>query len=110
LERELGVVLVDRQRGGLTDEGVIVVDRARRSWHELEDLAAEMASRGNEVTGDSHSVDRHDRPLAAPAALAQVSRAHPGVHVTIHEGNTSSLLPRLQSSQIDAAIPAPADR
>ena len=39
LERELGVTLVDRQRGGLTDEGVIVVDRARRVLHELEDLA-----------------------------------------------------------------------
>ena len=30
LEKELGVVLVDRQRGGLTDEGMIVVERARR--------------------------------------------------------------------------------
>ena len=28
LERELGVTLVDRQRGGLTDEGVIVVERS----------------------------------------------------------------------------------
>ena len=40
LEKELGVVLVDRQRGGLTDEGMIVVERARRVLHELEDIAA----------------------------------------------------------------------
>ena len=26
LEKELGVVLVDRQRGGLTDDGVVVVE------------------------------------------------------------------------------------
>src|SRR4029078_4808558 len=53
LERELGVILVDRQRGGLTDEGVIVVDRARRVLHDLDDLAAEISSRGDQVTGDS---------------------------------------------------------
>src|SRR4029078_1519047 len=53
LEPELGVTPVEPQRGAVTDEGVIVVDRARRVLHELEDLAAEMASRGNEVTGES---------------------------------------------------------
>ncbi len=105
LERELGVILVDRQRGGSTDEGVIVVDRARRILHELEDLAAEMASRGNEVTGDSRlGVIGTTARWLLPQLLGEVTRAHPGVHVTIHEGNTSSLLPRLQASQIDAAI------
>jgi DNA-binding transcriptional LysR family regulator len=73
--------------------------------HELEDLAAEMASRGNEVTGDSRlGVIGTTARWLLPQLLGQVSRAHPRVHVTIHEGNTSSLLPRLQASQIDAAI------
>ena len=105
LERELGVILVDRQRGGLTDEGVIVVDRARRVLHELDDLAAEMVSRGNEVTGDSRlGIIGTTARWLLPELLGRISRAHPLVHVTIHEGNTSSLLPRLQASQIDAAI------
>lgn len=105
LEKELGVTLVDRQRGGLTDEGVIVVERARRILHELDDLAAEITSRGDEVVGDSRLglIGTTARWLL-PQLLAQVSRAHPRVHVTIHEGNTSSLLPRLQAAQIDAAI------
>jgi LysR family hydrogen peroxide-inducible transcriptional activator len=105
LERELGVLLVDRQRGGLTDEGVIVVDRARRILHELEDLAAEMASRGDEVSGDSRLglIGTTARWLL-PQLLGQVARIHPGVRVTIHEGNTSGLLPRLMAAQIDAAI------
>ena len=75
LERELGVTLVDRQRGGLTDEGVIVVDRARRVLHELDDLAAEMASRGNEVTGDSRlGVIGTTARWLLPQLLGQVSR------------------------------------
>ena len=53
LEKELGVILVDRQRGGLTDDGLVVVERARRVLHELEDIAADMASRGDEVSGDA---------------------------------------------------------
>ena len=78
LERELGVTLVDRQRGGLTDEGVIVVDRARRVLHELDDLAAEMASRGDEVTGDSRlGVIGTTARWLLPQLLGQVSRTAP---------------------------------
>jgi len=91
LERELGVTLVDRQRGGLTDEGLVVVERARRVLHELDDISAEMASRGDEVRGDTR--------------LGVIgTTAHPGVHVTVHEGNTTNLLPRLLAQQLDATI------
>lgn len=105
LERELGVVLVDRQRGGLTDEGVLVVDRARRILHEMDDIAAEMASRGDDVRGDSRlGVIGTTARWLLPQLLSEVSRNHPGVHVTIHEGNTSGLVPRLATAQLDAAI------
>jgi molybdate transport repressor ModE-like protein len=105
LERELGVVLVDRQRGGLTDEGVAVVDRARRILRELDDIIADLSSRGDEVRGDSRLgiIGTTGRWLL-PKALAQLSTMHPGVHVTVHEGNTSGLVPRLLSQEIDAAI------
>ena len=36
LERELGVTLIDRANGGLTEEGERVVERARRILHEIE--------------------------------------------------------------------------
>jgi DNA-binding transcriptional LysR family regulator len=96
LEKELGVVLVDRQRGGLTDEGLMVVERARRVMHELEDITADMASRGDEVTGETRlgSIGTTARWLL-PQLLTQVERNHPGVHVTIHEGNTTALVPRV---------------
>jgi molybdate transport repressor ModE-like protein len=105
LEKELGVVLVDRQRGGLTDEGLMVVERARRVMHELEDITADMASRGDEVTGETRlgSIGTTARWLL-PQLLTQVERNHPGVHVTIHEGNTTALVPRVASGLLDAAV------
>jgi LysR family hydrogen peroxide-inducible transcriptional activator len=105
LEKELGVVLVDRQRGGLTDDGVIVVEKARRVLHELDDISAEMASRGDEVRGDTRlGVLGTTARWLLPQLLHQLSRQHPGVHVTAHEGNTTNLIPRLIAQQIDAAI------
>jgi LysR family hydrogen peroxide-inducible transcriptional activator len=105
LERELGVTLVDRQRGGLTDEGLAVVERARRVLHELEDIAADMASRGDVVAGDSRlgSIGTTARWLL-PQLLPRMEKAHPQVHITIHEGNTTNLVPRVTSGLLDAAI------
>ena len=105
LERELGVELVDRQRGELTDEGVLVVDRARRILHELDDIAAEMASRGNEVRGDSRlGVLGTTARWLLPQLLTNLGKQHPGVHVTVHEGNTTNLIPRLVAQHLDAAV------
>ena len=105
LERELGVLLVDRQRGGLTDEGLVVVERARRVLHELDDISAEMASRGDEVRGDTRlGVIGTTARWLLPQMLTQLAKQHPGVHVTVHEGNTTNLLPRLLTQQLDATI------
>lgn len=105
LERELGVVLIDRQRGGLTDDGVIVVERARRVLHELDDISAEMASRNDEIRGDSRlGIIGTTARWMLPQLLTSITSEHPGVHVTVHEGNTTTLLPRLLAQQIDAAI------
>jgi LysR family hydrogen peroxide-inducible transcriptional activator len=105
LERELRVSLVDRQRGGLTDEGYLVVERARRILHELDDIAAEMASRGESVRGDARlGVIGTTARWLLPQLLTEMAKVHPGVHVTVHEGNTSGLVPRVSTGQLDAAI------
>jgi molybdate transport repressor ModE-like protein len=105
LERELGVTLVDRQRGGLTDEGALVVERARRVIHELDDITAEMASRGDEVRGDSRIgfIGTTARWIL-PQLLTRIGTTHPGVHIVIHEGNTTNLIPRLLSQHLDGAL------
>lgn len=105
LEKELGVQLVDRQRGGLTDDGMVVVERARRVLHELDDIAADMASRGDAISGEARlgSIGTTARWLL-PQLLTQVERTHPGVHVTVHEGNTTALVPRVAGGLLDAAV------
>src|SRR5438309_2203812 len=51
LERELGTTLVDRSAGRLTEEGELVVARARRIQAELDALATDVASLRHEVAG-----------------------------------------------------------
>ena len=105
LERELGVTLVDRQRGGLTDDGLQVVERARRVLFEVDDITADMASRGDEVRGETRfGVIGTTARWLLPQLLTQLGTQHPGVHVIVHEGNTSGLLPRLVAQQLDATI------
>ena len=53
LEKELGVTLVDRAQGGLTEDGARVVERARRILNEIDDIAADMSSRHAEVGGQT---------------------------------------------------------
>ena len=53
LEKELGVILVDRAHGGLTEEGARVVERARRVLNEMDDITADMASRHEDVSGQT---------------------------------------------------------
>lgn len=105
LEKELGVVLVDRQRGGLTDDGGQVVDRARRILREMDDISADMASRGDSVSGHSRfgMIGTTARWLM-PQLLPAFALDHPLVHVTVFEGNTSNLIPRLIAGHLDAAV------
>ena len=105
LERELGVTLVDRSHGGLTDEGARVVERARRILNEIDDIAADMASLDDEVSGDARlGVIGTTARWLMPQLLTEVERAHPRVHPIIHEGSTSTLIPSVLSGQLNAAI------
>ena len=111
LEKELGAVLIDRTRGTLTPEGEMVATRARRIMHEMEDIDADMHSLGETAVGDSRigTIGTTARWLM-PRLLTSLSRQHPGVRITVTEGATSSLIPLLDSGDIDAAVlhlPAP---
>lgn len=105
LERELGAILVDRAAGRLTEEGDVVVARARRIAAELDALVADVASLRSDVTGNVHLgvIGTTGRWLVPPLLVA-MGEQHPGVRVSALEGNTTSLLPALSSGALDLAL------
>jgi DNA-binding transcriptional LysR family regulator len=105
LERELGVSLVDRTNGVLTDEGVRVVERARRVLHEIDDIAADIASLDDDISGDARiGVIGTTARWLMPQLLGAIERKHPRVHPIISEGSTTTIVPGVISGQLNAAI------
>jgi len=104
LEKELGTVLVDRAKGGLTDDGVLVVERARKIQRELDAISSDVRAH-DEVAGEAHigAIATTARWLM-PQLLRELGTAHPNVRVVLYEGNTTALLPRLLDGNLDAAI------
>jgi LysR family hydrogen peroxide-inducible transcriptional activator len=105
LERELGAVLVDRAAGRLTEEGEVVVARARRIAVELDSLVADVASLRADVIGSVALgvIGTTGRWLMPPLLMA-MDECHPGVRVSVVEGNTTALLPSLVSGRLDLAL------
>ncbi len=105
LESELGVTLVDRHDGSLTDEGEMVAQRARRVIHEIEDIDADIHSLGESPSGEARigAIGTTGRWLM-PLLLPEVSARHPNVHTTVFEGATNNLVLRINTGEIDAAI------
>ena len=105
LERELGVTLIDRANGGLTEEGERVVERARRILHEIDDIAADIASLDNDVSGDARiGVIGTTARWLMPQLLSAVAARHPRVHPIVSEGSTTTIVPGVLSGQLNAAI------
>jgi LysR family hydrogen peroxide-inducible transcriptional activator len=105
LERELGVQLVDRQGGQLTEEGQAVVERGRRVAAELEAAVADVAALRHEVAGTARigMIGTTARWLG-PHLLDGMGRAHPKVRLVIGDGTSATLQPHLASGSLDAAI------
>lgn len=105
LEKHLGAPLVDRASGALTPEGEVVLGRARRIMDELDDIEGEIHSLGGKAAGECRigTIGTTARWLMPPL-LNQVSRTHADVRITVVEGVTSSLLPRVAAGELDAAV------
>jgi DNA-binding transcriptional LysR family regulator len=105
LERELGVTLVDRAAGRLTDEGTAAVERARRIQAEVDALVSDLASIGDHVTGSVRlGVIGTTARWLVPRLLVAMRTAHPRVQVVIVEATTTSLVPQLVTGRLDAAV------
>jgi DNA-binding transcriptional LysR family regulator len=105
LETELGVTLVDRSSGGLTEEGEAAVARARRIQAEVDALTSDVAALRDEVVGHVRlgmigSVGR----WLVPDLLDTLADRHPGVGLVVVDATTTSLLPQLLDGSLDLAV------
>jgi LysR family hydrogen peroxide-inducible transcriptional activator len=105
LERELGVQLVDRQTGRLTEEGVAVLERARRVSAEIEAAVADVAALRHEIAGTARigMIGTTARWLA-PLLLDRMAVVHPQVRLLIGDGTSATLEPLLAAGSLDAAV------
>src|SRR6202034_1533812 len=105
LERELGAPVVDRSSGKLTEEGEIVVARARRMLIELEALVADVSAMRQEVVGTVRAgmIGTTGRWLV-PRLFAMLREHHPMVQMTVADGTSANLEPRVLSGLLDLAV------
>jgi len=105
LERELDVQLVDRASGRLTEEGEVVVGRARRVMNELSDMVADVTALRQEVVGTVRlgMIGITGRWLV-PQLFDVLRVRHPHIHLNVAEGGSAQLELQLGSGQLDLAV------
>ncbi len=107
LERELGVLLVERSRGGiaLTPQGEYVVRRIRRILGEVQDLvdsASQIEAAGTIRLGVIPTI----APYLMPVIFTAVSRKSPSIQIQVRETQTHRLLEELEQGSIDLLLAA----
>jgi len=105
LENELHAILIDRKDGTLTEQGQIVVKRARAALAELEAIYSDLSSltfdvRGRVRVGLIGTTARWLIPLLSE----QISLDHPNMNLHLSEGTSSALHRWLHEGVIDLAI------
>ena len=107
LERELGVELLRRttRRVEVTEAGEIVLARARRALAEVDGVRADLDAlrglvRGTLRLGGVPPVG----PVHPAELIADFSRAHPGVAITVREDVAFKLLGQLRDGGLDLVM------
>ena len=107
LERELGVELLRRttRRVAVTEAGELVLARARRALAEVDGVRADLDAlqglvRGTLRLGGVPPVG----PVHPAVLIAEFSRAHPGVAITVREDAAFTLLGQLRDGGLDLVM------
>ncbi len=105
LEGELDVQLVDRASGRVTEEGEVVVERARRVMNELDAMVADVTALRAEVVGTVRlgMIGTTGRWLV-PQLFDLLRARHPHIHLNVAEGSSVQLEQQLASGQLDLAV------
>jgi DNA-binding transcriptional LysR family regulator len=107
LERELGVELLRRttRRVAVTESGDLVLARARRALAEIDGVGADLDSLRGLVRGELRFGGVLPFGPVHPAALiADFSRAHPGLAITVREDVAFTLLGQLRDGGLDLVM------
>lgn len=107
LERELGVTLVDRRRGGLmptpagealTRWAALILNSAERAGREIESFRT--LSAGSIRLGLLPTIT----PIVLPELLTALRRRHPNLKISVQEGLAPDLLDRLSTAALDLVV------
>jgi DNA-binding transcriptional LysR family regulator len=107
LEAELGVTLIERDRRGVrpTAAGTALISHADGILMRLEAAEEELASIAGLRAGRLRIASF---PTAGatlmPLAIASFTAAHPGVTVTLAEGEPEEIVPRLRAGELDLLL------
>jgi DNA-binding transcriptional LysR family regulator len=107
LEAETGVTLLERARRGArpTPAGSVLLAHADAILGQMEAAEAELAALAGLRAGLLRMVSF---PTAGstlmPRAIAAFRRAHPGVELTLTEGEPEEIAPRLRAGEFDLAL------
>ncbi len=105
LEAELGATLVDRATTELTEEGLVVAQRARRIEAEFAALESDVAAMRDIVSGNVRiGVIGTTARWLVPPLLDTMARSFPEVRLVILDATTSSLILQLTGGQLDMAV------
>jgi DNA-binding transcriptional LysR family regulator len=107
LEAELGTELIERRRGGVrpTAAGAALAAHAGGIFARMETAEAEVAAI---AAGRGGRLRTASFPTAGatlmPEAIAAFRASHPGVEVTLAEGEPEQIAPRLRAGEFDLVL------
>lgn len=105
LERDLDITLIDRATGSLTEEGRVVVERARRVQAELEAIRLDVTALRDEVAGVIRvGVIGTTGRWLLPRLLDALASTYPKVRIQVVDATTTSLVPQVVSGSLDGAL------
>lgn len=112
LEAALGGALLVRSPRGiaLTDAGRLVLARAERIDHELQQLAGDVQALGDEVAGTVRLWANPSAVIGAlPERLQALHGCYPRVSVRLQEGNTADVLRACLDDRADVGVAVQTD-
>jgi LysR family hydrogen peroxide-inducible transcriptional activator len=111
LERELGIELVDRSTGQVTEAGELVVARARRVMSELDAMTSDVTALSHEVAGTVRlGIIGTAARWLVPQLIELAPERYPLLHLVFVESTTLGLDIQLANGQVDLGVlglPAP---